>query len=182
MRKLVMWNLMSLDGYIEGPNRAIDWHEYYWGPELEALSKETGWQAGALLFGRVTYELMAGYWPTATGEIADYMNGLPKFVFSRRLKAAGWANTTLLSGDLVEETTRLKQAPGKDIFVFGSADLSANLIEAGLFDEYRIGLSPLLLGAGGPLFKSMSERRKLNLIEARPHSTGVVVLRYAPAR
>ncbi|MEX0646034.1 MAG: dihydrofolate reductase family protein [Parvularculaceae bacterium] len=182
MRNLIMWNLMSLDGYIEGPNRDISWHNDVWGPELEALSKEQGWQAGALLFGRVTYELMAGYWPTATGEIADYMNGLPKFVFSRTMEKADWNNTTLFNGDPAAEVTKLKREEGKNIFVFGSADLSATLIEAGLFDEYRIGVAPLFLGGGAPLFKKRDEMAKLKLLGADRHSTGVVILRYAPAR
>lgn len=180
MRRLVMWSLMSLDGFIEGPGRDISWHADIWGEELEALSKETGWRAGALVFGRITYELMANYWPTATGEIADYMNGLPKFVFSRSLKSVDWANAILLRGDPAEEVAELKRAPGKDIFVFGSADLSATLIEAALIDEYRIGLSPLFLGDGGRLFKPMPEKRKLKLIDSHPHSTGVIILRYEP--
>ena len=98
MRKLIMWNLMSLDGFIEGPNRDISWHNDVWGPELEQFSIEQGKEIGALLFGRVTYELMAGYWPTAKkNAITDYMNALPKYVFSRTLKKADWANTTLLT-------------------------------------------------------------------------------------
>jgi dihydrofolate reductase len=179
MRKLIMWNLMSLDGYIEGPNRDISWHNDVWGPELEGLSKEQGWQAGALLFGRVTYELMASYWPTAEkGEITDYMNALPKYVFSRTLKKADWNNTTLIKGDAAAEVARLKQEDGKDIFVFGSADLSAHLMP--LFDELRIGVAPLFLGSGSPLFKKRDEKAKLKLLAADKHSTGVVILRYAP--
>jgi dihydrofolate reductase len=100
MRKLIMWNLMSLDGFVEGSNRDISWHNDVWGPELEQFSIEQGKEIGALLFGRVTYELMAGYWPTAKkSEITDYMNALPKYVFSRTLQKVDWANTTLLKGD-----------------------------------------------------------------------------------
>jgi dihydrofolate reductase len=179
MRKLIMWNLMSLDGFIEGPNRDISWHSDIWGPELEKLSVEQGNEIGGLLFGRVTYELMAGYWPTAEkSDIADYMNALPKYVFSRSLKTAEWNNTTLLKGDPAEEVTRLKREKGKDIFVFGSADLSSRLMP--LFDEFRIVVAPLLIGAGSPLFKKQDDRAKLELLDATPHSTGVVVLRYAP--
>jgi dihydrofolate reductase len=179
MRKLIMWNLMSLDGFIEGPNRDTSWHNDIWGPELEQLSVEQGNEIGGLLFGRVTYELMAGYWPTAEkSDIADYMNALAKYVFSRSLKTAEWNNTTLLKGDPAEEVARLKREKGKDIFVFGSADLSSRLMP--LFDEFRIGVAPLLLGAGSPLFKKQDDRAKLKLLDATPHSTGVVVLRYAP--
>ena len=84
MARLIMWNLMTLDGFIEGPNRDISWHEDVWGEELEQLSIQQLNEAGGLLFGRVTYELMAGHWPGATGEVADFMNAAPKYVFSRR--------------------------------------------------------------------------------------------------
>jgi dihydrofolate reductase len=179
MRKLIMWNLMSLDGFIEGPDRDISWHNDVWGPELEQLSVEQGKEIGALLFGRVTYDLMAGYWPTAKkSAIADYMNALPKYVFSRSLKDADWPNTTLLTGDPAAEVAKLKRADGKAIFVFGSADLSSHLLP--LFDEFRIGIVPLLLGSGSPLFRKPKEQAKLTLLSADRHSTGVVVLRYAP--
>lgn len=178
MRKLIMWNLMSLDGFVEGPNRDISWHNDIWGPELEQLSIEQGKEIGALLFGRVTYELMAGYWPTAEKtEIADYMNALPKYVFSRTLTKADWTNTTLLKGDPATEVAKLKRDAGKDIFVFGSADLSSHIMP--LFDELRIGVAPLLLGSGSPLFKKQEDTAKLKLVSADRHSTGVVVLRYA---
>ena len=179
MRKLIMWNLMSLDGFIEGPNRDISWHNDVWGPELEQFSIEQGKEIGALLFGRVTYELMAGYWPTAKkSAITDYMNSLPKYVFSRTLKKADWANTTLLTGDPASAVAKLKRGEGKDIFVFGSADLSLHLIS--LFDEFRIGVAPLFLGSGSPLFKKQDESAKLKLLGADRHSTGAVILRYAP--
>lgn len=181
MRKLIMWNLMSLDGFVEGPDRDISWHEDLWGPELEQLSVNQGKEIGALLFGRVTYELMAGYWPTAKkSDIADYMNALPKYVFSRTLATAGWAHTTLLKGDPVAEVERLKREEGKDIFVFGSADLSMHLMPS--FDEFRIGVAPFLLGSGSPLFKQGGELTRLKLLGADRHTNGVVILRYAPQR
>lgn len=179
MRKLIMWNLMSLDGFVEGPGRDISWHEDVWGPELERFSIEQGEEIGALLFGRVTYELMAAHWPTAKpGAITDYMNALPKYVCSRTLTTADWANTTLLTGDPAAAVADLKRGDGKDIFVFGSADLSSRLMP--LFDELRIGVAPLLLGSGSPLFKEQGEKAKLRLLGADRHSTGVMILRYAP--
>jgi len=179
MRRLIMWNLMSLDGFVEGPDRDISWHNDVWGPELEQLSIEQGKEIGALLFGRVTYDLMASYWPTAKkSAISDYMNALPKYVASRTLTRAAWANTTLLTGDPAAEVAKLKQAEGKDIFVFGSADLSSQLLP--LFDELRIAVAPLLLGSGSPLFKSQDDSAKLTLLGTDRHSTGVVILRYAP--
>jgi len=181
MRKLIMWNLMTLDGYVEGPNRDIGWHEDVWGDELQQISIEQGHAAGALLFGRITYELMAGYWPSAKGETADFMNGLPKIVASRTLEKADWHNTRLVRENLPEEIARLKAESGKDIFIFGSADLSASLIPHGLIDELRICVVPLVLGGGNPLFKSSPESLKLRLIETRPLASGGVVLHYHPA-
>lgn len=179
MRKLVMWNLISLDGFVEGPNRDLSFLDDVWGPELEQFSVEQGKEIGALLFGRVTYDLMAGYWPTAKkSAIADYMNSLPKYVCSRTLKKVDWANTTLLKEHPAAEAAKLKREGGKDIFVFGSADLSSHLMP--LFDEFRIGVAPLLLGSGSPLFKERSQPLKLSLLGTDRHSTGVVILRYAP--
>lgn len=179
MHRLIMWNLMSLDGFIEGHGRDISWHNDIWGPELEQLSIEQGKEIGALLFGRVTYDLMAAHWPTAKKDaISDYMNALPKYVFSRTLKKADWANTTVLTGDPATEVARLKRDEGKDIFVFGSADLSAQIMP--LFDEFRIGVAPLFLGGGSPLFKDGIAKAKLKLLSADRHSTGVVILRYVP--
>ena len=109
MAKLIMWNLTTLDGYVEGPGRDISWHNDVWGEELERLSIEQGNAAGALMFGRITYELMAGYWPTASGEIADSMNALPKFVFSRTLKTSDWNNTKVFGADVPATVAKLKR-------------------------------------------------------------------------
>ena len=183
MRRLVMWNLVTLDGYFEGPESwTIDWVEEVWGDELERFSLEQAREIGALLFGRVTYEGMAAHWPSAKGEIADFMNAVPKVVVSRTLERADWHNTSLVREDAVGEVARLKQETGKDLYVFGSADLSASLIGADLFDEYRLGLVPILLGAGNPLFKPGGGRRRLQLLEARALGRGCVLLRYTPDR
>ena len=181
MRKVIVWNMMTLDGYFEGLNPwEIDWHEDVWGEELESFSLEQSREVGALLFGRRTYEGMAEYWSTASGEIAEFMNSIPKVVFSRTLETAGWSNTRLVNGSAPEEVARLKQEPGKDLFIFGSADLVSSLTEHGLVDEYRIGLNPLVLGGGTPMFKPGGMRMRLRLLEARPVNSGVVILRYAP--
>jgi dihydrofolate reductase len=179
MRKVVVWNLMTLDGYFEGPNPGeIDWFEYVWGEELERFSLDQAEEVGALLFGRVTYEGMADYWSTATGDIADFMNSIPKFVFSNTLEAAKWNNSRLVKGRAEEEVPRLKEEAGKDLFIFGSANLTGSLTNHGLIDEYRIGLNPLVLGTGTPMFKPSDERVRLKLLEARPFQSGVVLLRY----
>jgi len=180
MTKLIMWNLMTLDGFVEGPGRDISWHFDVWGEELEKLSIEQLQSAGGLMFGRVTYELMANHWPTATGEVADFMNASPKYVFSRMLKRSDWNNTEVFSADVPDTVARLKRESAKDIFLFGSADLAASLIPHGLIDEFRIAVNPLILGGGAPLFKH-GERVKLKLLDARPLSTGIVILRYVPA-
>jgi dihydrofolate reductase len=180
MAKLIMWNLMTLDGFVEGPGRDISWHFDVWGEELEKLSIEQLQSAGGLMFGRVTYELMASHWPTATGEVADFMNASPKYVFSRTLKRSGWNNTEVFSTDVPDTVARLKRESAKDIFLFGSADLAASLIPQGLIDEFRIAVNPLILGGGTPLFKP-GERVKLRLLDARPLSTGIVILRYVAA-
>ena len=180
MAKLIMWNLMTLDSFIEGPNRDISWHFDVWGDELEKLSIEQGRAAGGLMFGRVTYELMANHWPSASGEVADFMNALPKFVFSRTLPKSNWNNTRMFNADVPDTVARLKRESAKDILLFGSADLAAGLILHGLIDEFRIAVNPIILGGGTPLFKQ-GERVKLKLLDTRALSTGIVILRYAPA-
>jgi dihydrofolate reductase len=181
MRKLIMWNLVTLDGFFEGPKSwEIDWHDYVWGEELERLSLEQSKSIGMLLFGRVTYEGMAGYWQTQKGEIAEFMNEVPKVVFSRTLSKAEWNNTKLVRNHAEEEITRLKKQPGKDLFIFGSANLSSTLTQAGLIDEYRLCVAPVVLGGGSPLFKASPARLRLKLLEARPLKSGRVILRYQP--
>ena len=178
-----MWNLVSLDGYFEGPKSwDLDFHQYAWGDELEQLSKDQLKTVGALLFGRVTYEGMAGYWSTQKGEIADFMNNLPKIVFSKTLKQANWNNTRLVKGDAAEEVGKLKQLPGKDLFVFGSANLSSTFIKKGLFDEYRLCVAPVVLGHGNSLFKPSQQKIAMKLLEARSLKTGGDILRYKPEK
>lgn len=182
MRKVIVWDLMSLDGYFEGRKPwEIDWFEYVWGPELERFSLEQAKEVGTLLFGRRTYDGMAAFWSNATGEIADFMNSVPKVVFSNTLESATWNNSRLVNGRAEDEVVRLKQEEGKDLFIFGSAELADSLTRRGLIDEYRIGMNPLVLGGGNPLFKPNEERLRLKLLEARPMQSGVVLLRYARA-
>ncbi|MGQ0797012.1 MAG: dihydrofolate reductase family protein [Methanobacteriota archaeon] len=177
-----MWNLVSLDGYFEGARSwEIDWHEYVWGEELERFAIEQSKTTGMLLFGRVTYEGMASYWPSQKGEIADFMNTIPKVVFSRTLGKADWSNAKLVTGKPEEEVARLKQEPGGNLTIFGSATLCATLMRHGLIDEYQLGVVPVVLGRGNPLFKAGPDRMRLQLIEARPTKSGCVILSYRPA-
>ena len=180
MRRLVAWDLMTLDGYFEGRNPwDLGFHETVWGDELEAFSLEQGKEIGTLLFGRRTYEGMAGYWSQETGAIADMMNSIDKAVATRTLGEATWNNTRLLKGEAAEAVGALKAEEGKDVYVFGSADLLDSLLKAGLVDEYRICVAPVVLGGGNPLFKPQGQQVKLRLESARPLKTGGAILTYA---
>jgi len=182
MRKLIMWNIITLDGYFEGnQNWDLSFHPTVWGPELEKLSIEQLHAADYLVFGRVTYEGMAAYWskPEEEGEVADLMNSIPKLVFSRTLKSVDWNNTMLISGDASAEIKKLKAQAGKDMYVFGSANLSETFVNDDLFDEYRIGIAPVILGSGRPLFRKGMARKDLSLTSSTQLLNGGMVLRYS---
>lgn len=181
MRKLVVWNLMSLDGYFEGSAPwDLSFHEKAWGPELETLSGRFGEEGDLLVFGRKTYQGMAAYWPEAEepGRIKDMMNAIAKLAVSKTLTDADWNNTRVVS-DPVAELTRLKQEDGKTIFIFGSADLVASVLDAGLVDEYRLCIVPVLLGKGNPLFKQADTLKDLTLVSSEQTEKGAVLLTYA---
>jgi len=132
-----------------------------------------------IVFGRVTYQHMAAYWPTAPrDEIADKMNNLPKIVFSRTLEKAEWTNSRLVKVDATEEITRLKHQPGKDLVILGSATLASSFLQAGLIDEYRVILNPVLIGSGNPLFKGIKQKLRLKLRKTKLLSSGTIVLYY----
>lgn len=182
MSKLILWNVLSLDGYFEGVKSwDVEWFHSFYDKDQEEFSIEQLRKAGALLFGRVTYEGMAAYWQTANGVVADYMNSLPKVVFSRTLKRAEWNNTRLIPNNAAEEAAKLKREMDGDLFVFGSGQLCGTLLEAGLFDEVRLGLVPAILGRGVTLFGRDLSRLRLKLLEARPLPSGTVILRYVPS-
>jgi dihydrofolate reductase len=180
---LILWNSISLDGFFEGEKSwDVEWFHPFFGDELQAFSLEQLRSAAMLLFGRVTYEGMAAFWTTAQGEIADYMNNLPKMVFSSKLDRAVWANTTLVRGDAATAVRELKGRESGNIFVFGSGKLCAALLEAGLFDEVRRALDPLVLGRGATLFGRGLSQVNMKLLEARTLSNGCVILRYEPPK
>ncbi len=181
MGKLIQWNMLSLDGYFEGAESwEVEWFFPFFNSELAAFSMEQLKQAEALLFGRVTYEGMARHWKTATGEDADFMNGLPKLVASNTLESADWNNTKIVRGDAAAEVRAIKERTSGSIFVFGSAKLSAALLAAGLLDEVRLALLPLAIGKGATLFGRGLPQTRMKLLEARPTSNGSVILRYEP--
>jgi len=183
MRKVLFFMLTSLDGYFEGPNRDISWHNAD-NEFNEFAIKQTG-EFGAFLFGRVTYELMASYWPTEVAKrddpiVAGLMNSLPKIVFSKTLEKVDWENTRLVKENFVEVISMLKQEAGKDIAIFGSSDLTVTLMEHALVDEYRIMVNPVVLGNGKPLFKGIKNKINLKLIKTKTFKSGNVLLCYEP--
>jgi len=182
MRKLIMWNIITLDGYFEGnKNWDLSFHDSIWGPELEKISIEQLQLADFLVFGRVTYEGMAAYWKTAEGEIAHLMNNIPKLIFSRTLKSVDWNNSTLVQGNASEEISKSKSQGNRDMYVFGSANLSETFINDNQFDEYRIGIAPIILGSGRPLFRNKGvPSKKLALISTQQLSNGGTILKYKP--
>ncbi len=180
MRNVIVSNMVSLDGFFEGPNHELDWHVV--DEEFFAYAKEMLNSVDAILFGRVTYQMMASYWPSAPSDaIADKMNNLPKLIFSTTLPNVAWNNSRLVRGDPDEEVSKLKQQPGNDMVVLGSAMLASSLLQAGLIDEYRVILNPVLIGNGKPLFPGIRERLKLKLLGTRSFSSGVVLLSYRRA-
>ncbi|MPY52773.1 dihydrofolate reductase family protein [Streptomyces acidicola] len=186
MRKIILMMSVSLDGYIEGPNREIDWHMV--DDELHTHFNEQLATMGAFLDGRVTYELMADFWPTAdrekdsTGPVADFAviwRNMPKIVFSRTLQHAQW-HTTIVRDVVVEDIRALKAQDGGDL-ALGGAELAAEFMRNDLVDEYRIYVHPVVLGRGKPLFAESDTRRTLRLLENRTFGNGVVLLRYERA-
>lgn len=185
MRKLFAFNMVTLDGFFEGPNQDISWHHV--DEEFNQFAIEQTNSVDAILFGRKTYELMTSYWPTEAAikddpAIAGLMNSVPKIVFSRTLQRAEWNNSRLIKDNIAEEILELKRQPGKEIAVFGSADLLSTLILMDLIDEHRIMVNPVVLGSGTPLFKNVKDRFNLKLIQSRTFASGNVLLYYQPDR
>ena len=178
MRK-VLWQMMvSLDGFMEGPNRELDWHVV--DEDFARYVAEMESEIDTILFGRVTYEMMAAYWPTSTEPEARMMNELPKVVFSRTLKTVEWKNSRLVKENIAEEVARVKRQPGKDLALIGSADLASTFMRLGLIDEYRIFVNPVVLGGGARMFKNVNDRTSLNLLKTETLRSGVVILSYQP--
>ncbi len=183
MRKLIMWNVITQDGYFEGEkNWDLNFHGLVWGKELEEFSITQLKSADMLVFGATTYKGMAEYWTNAgeeEGEVTKFMNEIQKVVCSSALKTADW-NNTIIAKDAVSEISKLKQQGDGDMFVFGSSILSESLIKAGLFDEFRLCIAHVFLGNGRLLFRQGIPYQKLKLLEARPLTTSGIILRYVP--
>jgi dihydrofolate reductase len=184
MRKIFAFIMTTLDGYYQGPNQEFD----FWvvDEEFNRFAVEQLNEAGALLFGRVTYEGMAAYWPTLAAEqddpkVAARMNHLPKIVVSKTLATAEWANTRLIGDDVGGQLAMLKRQPGKDIAILGSSELTVSLLKIGLVDEVRLMVNPVVLGAGKSVFSTAGDRIRLKLLKTRPFDSGNVLLYYEPA-
>jgi dihydrofolate reductase len=194
MRRMFAFLAVSVDGYHEGPGRELDWHNapglvdsgFPIASGFHDLDDEQHDEADTFLFGRITYELMAAYWPTPQAkrdypQVASRMNGLAKIVASTTLDHVDWAGTRLVSHDVVGQLTALKEQPGKDIAILGSSTLTASLLQAGLVDELRLLVNPVALGAGHSVLEYVNQRVPLTLAKTRTFPAGNVLLCYEPA-
>jgi dihydrofolate reductase len=184
MRKLTVFNLVTLDGFFAGQGGDISWHNV--DEEFQELAKEASNSGNTLLFGRVTYELMAGYWPTPEAIkndpiVARGMNSATKIVFSRTLNKVDWNNTRLVKNDMPSEIRKLKQESGKDLTVLGSGSIVSQLAQERLIDEYQILLNPVVIGKGKTMFEGVKDRFSLKLTKTRVFGNGNVLLNYALA-
>jgi dihydrofolate reductase len=188
MARIVVTEFVSLDGVMEDPGGAEDFRyggwsfEYNRGDDGDKFKLDETMQTDALLLGRVTYEGFADAWPKREGEFADKFNSMPKYVVSSTLDNPEWTNTTVLKGDVVEEVSKLREAPGGDIVVHGSAQLAQTLIDNDLVDEVRLMVFPVVLGAGKRVFGETRDKKPLRLTESRTVGDGVAILVYEPAR
>jgi dihydrofolate reductase len=186
MSRLTVFNSVSLDGYFTDKNGDLSW-AHRSDPEFDKFTADNAGGEAALLFGRITYDLMVSYWPTPQAmkdlpAVAAGMNNLPKVVFSRTMEKASWNNTSVARGDIAAEVRKMKRQPGPDMVLMGSGTIVSQLTGAGLIDEYQIVLVPIVLGGGRTMFDGVADRVSLKLKKTRPFSNGNIVLWYEPAR
>jgi dihydrofolate reductase len=180
MRAVVLQMGVTLDGYVAGAGGEGDWGLPPEPPDVRAWKVASLRKVGTHIMGRVTYEQMAQHWPTATGEYAEFMNTLPKVVFSKTLPAADWAGTRIARGDLTEEIAALTREPGGEIMAHGGAAFVQSLSRLGLIDEYRLVILPVALGSGLPLFKDLVKPLRMDLAEAESFPDGTTIHVYRP--
>jgi dihydrofolate reductase len=187
MRKLIVFNNVTLDGYFSGEDGDFSWaHRGSDDAEFRAFTAENASGGGQLLFGRVTYELMANYWPTPRAAqenpvVAEGMNRMPKVVFSRTLDKASWSNTKLVKGGIASEVKKMKNEPGPGMAILGSGSVVSQLAAEGLIDEYHVVLNPVVLGRGRTMFDGLKEKVDLRLTRTRTFRNGKVFLCYEPS-
>lgn len=184
MRKLIVFNNVTLDGFFTDMKGDMSW-AHKEDAEWNAFVADNANAGGLLLFGRITYELMVGYWPTPHAikdypTVAERMNNLPKVVFSRTLDKVSWNNTKLVKGDMAAEIRKMKKEPGKDMVILGSGSIVSQLAQEGLIDEYQIVVNPVVLGKGRTMFDGFKEKLTLKLTKTRTFGNGNVLLCYEP--
>jgi len=184
MRKIIVSNMMTLDGFLAGPKGEIDW--FVTGDDSFDDMPAVYERVDTILFGRITYEGMASFWTSPEAGAADpaitrWMNATPKVVFSRTLEKAQWDNAQLAKGEIGEAVSRLKHAPGKDMIIYGSSTIVSQLTQLGLIDEYWMFVNPVILGSGKPEFSGILRQSKLKLMGTKIFKGGVVRLTYEPA-
>ena len=185
MRRLIVFNSVSADGYFTDKNGDMSW-AHKQDPEWNTFVAENAKSGGELVFGRVTYEMMASFWPTPMAaqqfpDVAKGMNELPKIVFSKTMDKPSWNNTRLIKDDLENEVRKLKAEAGDQLVVMGSGTIVSQLTQAGLVDEYEMVLNPIVLGEGRTMFEGVKDKRTLRLTNTRPFKNGNVLLTYEPA-
>jgi len=179
VRTTFLFMVTTIDGYYEAPGHDISWHPG--SIEFDEFVLEQNSTVGTLLFGRRTYELMAGYWGSDESfsenppEVVDFMRNTEKVVFSRTLERADWENTRLVRDDAAGEVRRLKESGQGDIAIFGSGTLATGLLKDGVIDELRIMVAPVVLGAGTSLFAGLGERRTFELVRTRTFENGAIL-------
>jgi dihydrofolate reductase len=184
MRKIIMFNRISIDGFFAGPNGET--HEWFiTDPEVDKAAHKM-MQPDTVLFGRVTYQMFENYWPKVATDskapkeahaTARELNEMTKLVFSKTLKEVTWENSKLIKGNLAEEIKKLKQGNGPDMVIFGSGTLVQQLTDEGLMDEYLFVVTPVILGAGKSFFKNV-KKSNLKLLEAKRFKSGNIILHY----
>jgi dihydrofolate reductase len=185
MRSLIVFNHVSLDGYFVDKKADMRW-AHKQDPEWNEFVAGNARGGGVLLFGRVTYEMMASYWPTPMAAqnspaVAEHMNNLQKVVFSRTLDKASWKNTKLVKGDLATEVRKMKQESGQGLVIMGSGTIVSQLAQEGLIDEFQIVVCPIVIGSGRTLFEGVKEKLNLKLTKSRTFGNGNVYTCYEPA-
>jgi len=184
MRKLVVFNMVSVDGFFVDSQGDMSWAHKH-DAEWNTFVNENASGSGVLVFGRITYELMASYWPTPMAfqnspVVAKGMNDMPKIVFSRTLDKASWNNTKLVKGDLAAEVRKLKNESGPNMVILGSGNIVSQLAQQNLIDEYQMALSPIVLGKGRTMFEGVKDKLNLKLTNSRTFGNGTVFACYQP--
>jgi dihydrofolate reductase len=186
MGRISVFNFITLNGFFEGPEKGeMGWHKH--GEEENDFAVEMLKSGNTLLFGRITYALMASYWPTPMAienepAVAEGMNKAEKIVFSTSLKKAEWNNTRLVKENIFEEVKKFKKIPGKDMAVLGSGSIITQFAEHGLIDEYQLLVDPVIIGDGRTIFKGLSRQLDLKLKHTRTLKSGVILLCYEPVK